>query len=81
MKLVATDGTIPAISYTAHRQAAQASVTAFYDPETGSIQYILTDPVTRRSAIIDPVLDFTRGRRQLARHPLTGCCPTLWPMD
>ncbi|MCR6670122.1 MBL fold metallo-hydrolase [Devosia ginsengisoli] len=33
-------------------------VTAFYDRPTGSIQYIVTDPVTRRCAIIDPVLDF-----------------------
>lgn len=33
-------------------------VTAFYDAPTGSVQYIVTDPVTRRCAIIDPVLDF-----------------------
>jgi glyoxylase-like metal-dependent hydrolase (beta-lactamase superfamily II) len=33
-------------------------VTGFYDEATGSIQYIVADPVTRRSAIIDPVLDF-----------------------
>lgn len=33
-------------------------VTAFYDPPTGSVQYVVTDPVTRRCAIIDPVLDF-----------------------
>ena len=33
-------------------------VTAFYDQSTGSAQYIVTDPVTRRCAVIDPVLDF-----------------------
>ena len=33
-------------------------VTAFYDPATFSLQYIAADPVTRRCAIIDPVLDF-----------------------
>lgn len=33
-------------------------VKAFYDRPTGSIQYVVTDPVTRRCAIIDPVLDF-----------------------
>jgi glyoxylase-like metal-dependent hydrolase (beta-lactamase superfamily II) len=33
-------------------------VTGFYDKPTGSIQYIVADPATGRSAIIDPVLDF-----------------------
>src|SRR5690606_12042410 len=33
-------------------------VTAFYDRPTGSIQYVVADPITRRCAIIDPVLDF-----------------------
>lgn len=33
-------------------------VAAFYDKATGAIQYVVTDPVTRRCAVIDPVLDF-----------------------
>jgi len=33
-------------------------VIGFYDAPTGSIQYIVTDPSTRKCAIIDPVLDF-----------------------
>ena len=33
-------------------------VMGFYDAPTGSIQYIVTDPSTRKCAIIDPVLDF-----------------------
>ena len=33
-------------------------VKAFYDSRTGSIQYVVSDPNTGRSAIIDPVLDF-----------------------
>ena len=33
-------------------------VTAFYDARTGSIQYVVADPATRKCAIIDPVLDF-----------------------
>jgi glyoxylase-like metal-dependent hydrolase (beta-lactamase superfamily II) len=33
-------------------------VTGFYDAPTGSIQYIVADPNTRKCAIIDPVLDF-----------------------
>lgn len=38
--------------------ATKPDVTAFYDRSTGSIQYIVADPVTGRCAIIDPVLDF-----------------------
>jgi glyoxylase-like metal-dependent hydrolase (beta-lactamase superfamily II) len=34
------------------------NVVGFYDAPTGSIQYIVTDPSTRKCAIIDPVLDF-----------------------
>lgn len=37
---------------------ARPDVRGFYEPRTGSIQYIVADPLTRRCAIIDPVLDF-----------------------
>nr|WP_315924813.1 MBL fold metallo-hydrolase [Mesorhizobium sp. SP-1A] len=37
---------------------ARPMVTGFYDKPTGSIQYVVADPVTRHCAIIDPVLDF-----------------------
>jgi len=33
-------------------------VTGFYEPRTGSIQYVAADPETGKCAIIDPVLDF-----------------------
>ncbi|KAB1083143.1 MBL fold metallo-hydrolase [Neorhizobium galegae] len=33
-------------------------VAAFYDARTGSIQYVVSDPATRKCAIVDPVLDF-----------------------
>ncbi len=33
-------------------------VSGFYDKPTGAVQYVVADPVTRRCAIIDPVLDF-----------------------
>ncbi|GGB05018.1 MBL fold metallo-hydrolase [Allosediminivita pacifica] len=33
-------------------------VTGFYDPDTGSIMYVATDPATRKAALIDVVLDF-----------------------
>src|SRR5215470_4928655 len=38
--------------------AVKPDVMGFYDAPTGSIQYIVTDPSTRKCAIIDPVLDF-----------------------
>jgi glyoxylase-like metal-dependent hydrolase (beta-lactamase superfamily II) len=36
----------------------EPSVTGFYEPTTGSVQYVVADPVTRKSAVIDPILDF-----------------------
>jgi glyoxylase-like metal-dependent hydrolase (beta-lactamase superfamily II) len=33
-------------------------VTGFYEPRSGSIQYVVSDPATNAAAIIDPVLDF-----------------------
>lgn len=33
-------------------------IQAFYDPQTFTISYLVSDPVTRRGVIIDPVLDF-----------------------
>lgn len=33
-------------------------VSGFYDKPTGAVQYVVADSVTRRCAIIDPVLDF-----------------------
>ncbi|MBM1174192.1 MBL fold metallo-hydrolase [Microvirga arabica] len=33
-------------------------VTGFYEKRTGSVQYVVADPDTKRCAIIDPVLDF-----------------------
>ena len=36
----------------------QPEVAGFYDARTGSVQYVVTCPSTRKCAIIDPVLDF-----------------------
>jgi glyoxylase-like metal-dependent hydrolase (beta-lactamase superfamily II) len=35
-----------------------AEVTGFYEPDTGSIQYVAVDPCTRRAALIDVVWNF-----------------------
>ena len=37
---------------------AHPEVKAFWDQPTGSWQYVFHDPVTRKGAIVDPVLDF-----------------------
>jgi glyoxylase-like metal-dependent hydrolase (beta-lactamase superfamily II) len=41
-------------------------VTAFFDPRTHSVQYVVADPATRRCAIIDPVHDFDEKSGQTA---------------
>ncbi|GHC80079.1 MBL fold metallo-hydrolase [Limoniibacter endophyticus] len=46
--------------------ATKPEVTAFYDPRTFSIQYVVVDPETRHCAIIDPVLDFDEKSGSIA---------------
>jgi len=41
--------------------SATPDVAGFYDPRTSSVQYVVSDPRTRRCAIIDPVLDYDEG--------------------
>ena len=43
-------------------------VAGFYDPHTSSVQYVVSDPATRRCAIIDPVLDFDEKSGATATH-------------
>lgn len=40
------------------RGAGSADVTGFYDEATGSIQYLVSDPETRKGALIDVVMGF-----------------------
>jgi uncharacterized protein (TIGR01244 family) len=42
----------------ARRSRQRPVVKGFFDSRTSSIQYVVSDPVTSRCAIIDPVLDF-----------------------
>lgn len=39
-------------------KVGRPDVTAFFDPRTSSVQYVVADPATGKCAIIDPVLDF-----------------------
>lgn len=47
-----------AVRWLERRAAAVPHVKAFFDPRTSSVQYVVSDPATRRCAIIDPVYDF-----------------------
>ncbi|WP_445501373.1 MBL fold metallo-hydrolase [Microvirga sp. G4-2] len=40
------------------RSICRAQVNAFFERRTCSIQYVVSDPVTRHCALIDPVLDY-----------------------
>jgi len=43
-------------------------VAGFFDPRTFSVQYVVSDPVTKQCAIIDPVLDFDEKSGATATH-------------
>jgi uncharacterized protein (TIGR01244 family) len=47
-----------AVRWLARQAAYKPVVRGFYDTRSGSIQYVVSDPATRRCAIIDPVHDF-----------------------
>jgi glyoxylase-like metal-dependent hydrolase (beta-lactamase superfamily II) len=64
-------------------------VTGFYDETTGSVHYVVVDPVTRSCAIIDPVLDFdltsgttrTTSADRLLRHIEAQGLTVEWILD
>ena len=43
-------------------------VAGFFEPRTFSVQYIVSDPATRKCAIIDPVLDYDEKSGATATH-------------
>lgn len=45
---------------------AHPDVSAFFDPATHTISYVVSDPASRTAAIIDPVLDFTANDSRTA---------------
>jgi len=64
-------------------------VTGFYEPDTGSIQYVVSDPASRRAAIIDPVWNFdprrartsTEAADTLLRHIEANGLEVVWILD
>ena len=67
----------------------RADVKGFYDSRTGSIQYVVADPITGRSVIIDPVLDFdeksgataTRNADMILHHVHKHGLTVQWILD
>jgi len=47
-----------AARWLARNAARKPAVKGFYDARSGSIQYVVSDPATKRCVIIDPVYDF-----------------------
>ncbi len=64
-------------------------VTGFYEPRTGSIQYLVADPATRRCAIVDPIFDYdeksgataTRSADALLRYIEINRLQLDWILD
>ncbi len=48
----------PVVRHSASRGPGSPDVWGIYEPDTGSIQYICADPVTKKAALIDVVLNF-----------------------
>ena len=75
--------------YVLSQTNVKPDVTGFYDAPTGSIQYIVADPNTRKCAIIDPVLDFdprsgstrTMSADQLLRYIEAHGLTLEWILD
>src|SRR5215468_4783625 len=66
-----------------------ADVTGLYDGASGSVQYIVADPITRRCAVIDPVLNYdqrsgstqTTSADQLLKHIKAHGLTLEWILD
>ena len=69
--------------------AIRPDVHAFFDKRTSSVQYVVSDPGTRKCAIIDPVLDFdeksggtaTFNADQILEHIEANGLTVQWILD
>ena len=52
--------------------AKQPIIQAFFDEPTNTISYLVTDPATSRSAVIDPVLDYDHNGGTVDTHSVTA---------
>src|SRR6516165_2007471 len=70
-------------------RAVEPDVTGFYEAITGSIQYVVADPRTRKAAAIDAILDFdprsgstqTTSADRLLRHIEAHGLTLEWILD
>jgi glyoxylase-like metal-dependent hydrolase (beta-lactamase superfamily II) len=68
---------------------ASPDVTGFYEPDTGSIQYVVSDPSTKKAAIIDAVWNFdprnartdTRSADEILTHVRDHELTINWILD
>jgi glyoxylase-like metal-dependent hydrolase (beta-lactamase superfamily II) len=64
-------------------------IAGFYEPDTGSVQYVVTDPVTRKAAIVDAVWNFdprngrtsTESADELLRYVHEHSLSVEWILD
>jgi glyoxylase-like metal-dependent hydrolase (beta-lactamase superfamily II) len=69
--------------------AASAEVVGFYEPDTGSIQYVVSDPVSNAAAIVDAVWNFnpqhartsTESIDEILRHVDDKQLDVTWILD
>src|SRR4029077_7872143 len=94
-KMTQTAPATSAVSYVSAASAPRAGiglepdVTGFFDEATGRGQYVVADPMTRRCAVIDPVLDFdptsgatrTTSADRLLRHIEANRLTLDWILD
>jgi glyoxylase-like metal-dependent hydrolase (beta-lactamase superfamily II) len=84
----ATSGELP-FALPAIRADIEPNVTGFYEATTGSVQYVVADPLSRKCAVIDPVLDFdprsgstrTTSADRLLRHIEAHDLTLDWILD
>jgi hypothetical protein len=50
------------------RGPSSPQVADFYEPDTGSIQYVASDPGTKKAAIIDAVWNFDPRNARTSTH-------------
>src|SRR3954452_3577105 len=43
-------------------------ISAFFDPATDSVSYLVSDPASQAAVVIDPVLDFEPGASRIDTH-------------
>jgi glyoxylase-like metal-dependent hydrolase (beta-lactamase superfamily II) len=67
----------------------RARIEAFFDPETGTVTYVVADPATGAAAVIDPVLGFdfksghtdTKGVEAVLAHLAAGGLALQWILE